>query len=832
MRGPAPPPDPPYLWCLRQLAYRPLLLLAAGMAVGIVMAERLAVVFSLPLLLGAAATVLLALLGPWRGVIQRIALPLVVACAAGAALQSLQGLLPRDHLSRVLPLNDVSVTGWVAETPRVLPGGTQLIVAELETLETQGVRRVISGKASLFAPPESPRFVVGQRFWARASHLRPFPPALNPGETDERRARAREGVYAEGSLQDVRRDPRAASPSVALGQFLVQRQRLALQNFIRAMPGPEAPFYAGLFASMVFGQRAAGGIDAQTRDLFRRTGTVHLLVVSGAQITFIIFAVILLVSGAGRRALSPWNLALIAPPLVGFALFAGLSASVGRALVMAGLLAYALVGNRRYDALNALGLAALVLMLADPGVVFDIGAQLTFAAAGGVTLFIPPGREYFGVRTRVGEVARATLFGTLGAWVMTTPIVVATFHGMPLLGALANVVALPVSFMLMPLGMAALVTGSWLHPLTVAFCWAGRALLTVLLAANRVFQHMPGGYADLVHFGPVVTVAWYALLGGGLLLVARPEVCRRLFPNYPRRALSLTVVGAGLAIGLGIGGERLAEPPRLRVEVLAVGEGLCVLVRSPSGRALLMDAGRVSQGGGRSLAERIVVPVLAQRGVRRLQAVVVTHAHADHCNALPTVLERVPVGLLLGPRAQGPPGDYEAVLAAARSRGTPQAIIGSGQTLDLGRGVTAVTLAPASGRRWGSAMDPGESRTASPENEASAALLVRYGDTAILLMGDQGKAGVMALVSWARENGVSLRSQVVLLPHHGRKLKWSRDLLAAAQPGWMVASGAKKASSRGEPGASRVVYTAEAGAVLIESDGEHVGVRSFLGEEQ
>ena len=98
-------------------------------------------------------------------------------------------------------------------------------------------------------------------------------------------------------------------------------------------------------------------------------------------------------------------------------------------------------------------------------------------------------------------------------------------------------------------------------------------------------------------------------------------------------------------------------------------------------------------------------------------------------------------------------------------------------------------------------------------------------------MGDQEAVGIAAVVHQAQQAGVSLRSQVVLLPHHGRHAAWSTELLAAAQPEWVLASGARKDATVGQPGTPRqVVYTSEAGAIRIESDGKRVGVTSFLGE--
>jgi competence protein ComEC len=603
-----------------------------------------------------------------------------------------------------------------------------------------------------------------------------------------------------------------------LAEFVTARQAAAQAALERAMPGDQPDYYAGLLGGMVFGRRAAGPVDNATGDLFRRTGAVHLLVVSGGKITFIISLLVLLIGWRGRRALQPWHLLLIFPPILAFALFAGIAASVVRGLVMAALLAVALVSHRDYDSFSAAALAALAMMLADTNAVFDVGTQLTFAGSLGVICFLPRARldEATGRKVRPFLPARV-FWASVGAWALTTPIIVSTFHGMPLLGNLANVWAVPLMMLILPVGMLALLTGTWLLPVTIALCGVGRELIVALLTGMRLCAALPGAYADLIYFGPWLTLGWYVVVAGGLLLVARRDLRERLIAGWrvsPRDRL-FAVVGGLAAVALLTAVWPLAQPRWLRVTVVAVGEGNCFLVQAPDGHALMMDAGTSPDAMGDYLASDTLIPLLARRGVRRLDYFLLSHGDSDHCNALVSLLPRLPLAHFLDPQVGGA-GIYRQTVAEVGQRRIPITQARAGVTMDLGDGVTAQVVEPE---------EPLLPGTGAVENDNSAAALVRYGTTGILLTGDQQEAGIARLTDWARQYAAVGQVQVVLIPHHGRSAQWCGDLLRWTHPQWALVSGSRGPAARQELGdLAPVLSTGEVGAIEVDSDGREVRV--------
>lgn len=810
-----------WLWGLaRELGFRPLVLMAMGLVLGIVLADRLELPYSLSLLVLCLALVALAALLSHLTGAGRLLL-LIVFFSVGLLLHSLHSLLPAHHLAHLLPLKDTYLVARLCEPPRQLRWGQRLVV-EVEEISSQSGRQSTTGRAVLFWGHQQPTLHAGDWLRLQVASLRSLPPALNPGQFDARKFYARRGLHAQGrvSALEVIGGPRATR--MWLTEFVHQRQRQALETFDQAMLAPQSEYYAGLMAGMVFGYRAAGGIDEQTEDLFRETGTIHLLVVSGAQITFIIFAIILLVTGLGRRALAPWHLLIIVPSMVAFALFSGLEASVSRALVMAALLAYALVTHRQYEVYSALALAVLALALADTQVVFDVGARLTFAASLGVILFVPRATtDPLTNRSRRPHLLALVFWGTVGAWALTAPILVNTFHGLAVLGNLANLIALPLSMVILPLGMIALLTGSWAMPVTIGLCWICRLLIKLMMWSNQLFHALPGTYVDLVYFGPVLTLAWYLLVAGGLLLIARKDLRPTVLSWVrSRKRDHLFLIGGGLAaVVIILLALHLGQPPRLTVSVLAVGEGQCVMIEGPRGPAILFDVGSNSALSGESLADDLVVPFLARQRLRRLQAVIISHPHADHCNGLARLVRRVEIGQVFDPLIPFDSATYQDLREVLAEEGLPPIRARAGQQIDLGDGATALLLAPA---------EPLLQGTASDVNNNSVALLLRYGTTQILLLADQEEAGLKRILAWAQARGISLQSGAVLLPHHGRSAKYCGPLLRRARPQWCMVSGARGEIAKRELGwPERIIYTEQSGTIWLYTNGRQLRLRTY-----
>jgi beta-lactamase superfamily II metal-dependent hydrolase len=135
--------------------------------------------------------------------------------------------------------------------------------------------------------------------------------------------------------------------------------------------------------------------------------------------------------------------------------------------------------------------------------------------------------------------------------------------------------------------------------------------------------------------------------------------------------------------------------------------------------------------------------------------------------------------------------------------------------------VEVLCLAPA---------EPLLTETDSPTNDNSLALLLTYGDTRLLLCGDQEEAGIQALLEWAEAYEVSLAADAVLLPHHGRSFPWCEELLARSRASWWLVSGrGRRLEGLPELAQRKLLRTGDEGAIHLVSEGREWRVETILG---
>jgi competence protein ComEC len=253
-------------------------------------------------------------------------------------------------------------------------------------------------------------------------------------------------------------------------------------------------------------------------------------------------------------------------------------------------------------------------------------------------------------------------------------------------------------------------------------------------------------------------------------------------------------------------------PPRLTVTFLDVGQGDAIVVQTPSGQVMAIDAGRSTPEGDEG--RTTVVPFLRAQGINRLHGMLLTHPDDDHTGGAASILEQIPVDRLF---INGAPSDapgYRRALETARRRGAQIVTLARGQRLVFRDGVRAEVLNPPSDLL----SDP------SSDNENSLALRIVYGETEFLLTGDAGSEAEEAML----RSGADLRADVLKLGHHGSRTATSERFLEAVRPQAAIVSAGprnvyghphaetmRRLETRGIP----VFRTDRDGAVTVHSDG-------------
>jgi competence protein ComEC len=649
----------------------------------------------------------------------------------------------------------------------------------VQHVEEAGRRRSVSGGVELRILGEAPLPALGPgdliQAWAT---LHPPRARSNPGISDGRPERARRaGIHAQASCKSALlvkrlRPGRGPWPVRAL-----EAARGAVRRCLDAaiLPGQER----ALVKAMVIGDRA--GLDEGTLEAFRAAGTFHVLAISGAQVALLAW---LLDRALGLVLRSPAPRAWLSCPfLLFYAVFVGGQSPVSRAALAASVFLAGRALDLRSDLANLLGLAAVVLLGAQPSLVRDVAFLLSFGATLGLILFTARVRAWL---PRLPLAADLGLAGTVAAQAAVQPIQCAVFHRLAPAALALNLAAVPLSGLVLVAGLAVVLTSGLSRVLAG---WAGDAAWILAHALLRS--------ADAVRLLPWLDVrvpsppAWAV----GLYVVSLALVARG---GGGARALTGLAVGAA---GLVLGAAPRADG-RLHLAVLDVGQGDALVATSPRGRVIVIDGG--PSAGGFDAGRDVVSPYLWGRGHRRVQRLVLSHAHPDHAGGLPAVARAFgPPELWEGPAPRADP-TYRS-LGGALGRRAParrSVVRGVRENWD-GVDLEVLSPRPRGGAPW---------RT---RNDDSLVLRLGYGRVRLLLAGDAEAAAEAAL----REDGAVA---VLKVAHHGSRTSSTAGFLQAARPAVAIVSvGAR--NPFGHPHQEAVRRLTEAGAMVLRTD-RHGGV--------
>lgn len=578
----------------------------------------------------------------------------------------------------------------------------------------------------------------------------PVSPPRVPGAFDTRGWLKSQGFAAYGRFNDYK----------IIGSSWIPERTFA--NFRKWIESRFAdyldPAETGLLLGLLAGDRS--GIPEALRSDFQRSGLVHVLAISGFHVVLLagILMIFLKATGLPLRAVRIIAVAL----LFLYIPVTGGSPAVRRAVLMFSVPQIGALFQRPANTMNSLGVALILILLPEPGILWNPGFQLSVAATAGILIGSPlnPFANFPESlkKNKLWNTLRAfaidPTYVTLCATLATAPFLVHHFKTLSPMAWLGNIVVVPGISWGMQAGLFALI--SPIDFLREHFCYAASFFLRLASLLTRLISDSSIASVTIGPFSPAILL----LIGFALTFI----------PAIRRNRIARIYCISCLALFAGIfcyNSYAKAMHPTWKLTTIDVGQGDSHLVEAPSGRHFLVDAGDNSrQDSGKD----IIVPFLHHIGVRELDALIITHPDKDHFGGAKSILKTFPVKELWASdcaiKERKP--EWQQVIQEARKRNIP--------IRKIHRGIL-----------WKETYF--EMQTIHPRNdicveanEGSITLRLKGLGHSAVLTGDLTVKGEKEIM----KTDAYLKSDVLKLGHHGSKTSSSVPFLNAVNPSYAL----------------------------------------------
>lgn len=495
----------------------------------------------------------------------------------------------------------------------------------------------------------------------------------------------------------------------------------------------------GILKAVLLGIRSE--VPESVREMLVKTGTVHIIAVSGLHIGIIatVFFALCRLFGVPKRT----GCILTVLLMFSFAVFAGGRPSSMRAAMMGGFLMIGLISGRKIDIISSVFLSAFILTFFVPGQLFDLGFILSYTAVLSI-IYIAPGLEKMFIKFLHSKKylykGRASIYlikvlsVSTAVWLGMMPILASFNRILSISSLFANLLAVPVLFIMLISGCLLIVSGSltFLFPCAAGLSRTLEYFVSAFIKAMNAISRCPAAFIGVRAPGAVMMAAIYMLIGALLFFGSKAMKWARL--------IILLLCLANIFVWQ----ELSARPPgHTCVKFFDSGKSDAVLFEFPDGSVMLMDCGT-------DVGKNIVGPYLRDKGIRRIDCVIVTHFHEDHCGGMPWIIKNFKVGTVV--YGSGQDASSPELKNAIKKRDVKVREAGRGDIIKGLMGLDLLVLNPEKERKYDS------------KNDSSLVIKAVFdAGNSILLPGDAEKAALEEILQY----GEILMSNIVKAPHHG-----------------------------------------------------------------
>ena len=570
-------------------------------------------------------------------------------------------------------------------------------------------------------------------------------PARNPHCFDYRDYLKSCGIGKTASLNSLRPLRTAYTPKEKYERFLYKAR-----NEFLGRTGEEAK---GIMAGVLFGDTSY--LQEEVYDEFRSNGTAHILAVSGLHVG-ILYGIYKKIAGKRRRLAA---LLLLLAMLFTYGTLSMWSTSAIRAILMIAISTVGRYTDRRYDMLTAMSVAALLLIVQNPYVIFGSGFQMSFLAISSIAFFRPI------IPQKIPESLAAAVAVSFGLLFYQADV----FNYISLVSLVVNIPIIFLTGYFVPialLGFAASIFGMYTAPLRAA----AEGLALILTKVNGISTL--GGFSsvDVPSLPKGITIFFLCVLfflASETFLIYRHRKETKKIGAVLLLILSLSLVAEAFSY---------SEITHDQIVFVDVGQGDCIHLRAGRKNILIDGGGKIEYNTGK----RTLKPYLLKNGVAKVEAALATHLHTDHYKGLTELRECMRVDRL-----------YTAMTA--------------GSTLKAAPNIRIETLWPLEIKE----------KNAQDENKNCSVFMIYYGKYKILVTGDLDSEGEREMIRYYGDSG-RLRADVLKVGHHGSKTSTCEEFLKYVSPKIAVIQVGQ--NTYGHPAAETLERLEKQGIMVFRND--------------
>lgn len=684
----------------------------------------------------------------------------------------------------------------------------------LKGVEVENGEKNISVKRIFVNTEKIPNVKIGNIIKVMGK-LRQFEEAANKGDFDSKKYYLSLGFYGKieaGTIEVINSD------YSGIRQGLYEMRMEIIERLEKLCSDNKGIFSIinnknGIIGAIILGDKT--DLDSDIKELYSVSGIAHILAISGLHISFIGMAIYRLLR---RRFRFLFSAAVSIPVVLSFGIMSGFGISTIRAIIMFILKIIGEVLGRKYDAITAISLAGLVLLVQNPFVVCNSGFQMSFGAIIAIVLILPIVEEILNTDNKIIKVLSANFTISL----VMNPILAWNYYELPTFSFLLNIVVVPLMSVVIVSSIVGIFCSCIMFGFGKVVIFPGCGILELYTFLCNIINK--SSVASIVVGQPKVTIiiVYYAILlvvlfglknirtkytraekerniikkETGLVLEKKAKKERRIKGQNVK--LRLACIVGFLLLNCLI---YYIPNPGFYITFINVGQGDGILIHGDNGTKVMVDGGSTSE---KQVAKNCIVPYLKAEGIGTIDYSIITHTDKDHISGILEILEnnnsnRIRIKNLVMPDINMKDDTYNELIEKAKLKKINVLYIKKGDTLSLGK--TKIKC-----------IYPETTTTASDKNDYCTVLSVKNKTSKILLTGDISKEIEEKIKDDIEENYTVLK-----VAHHGSNYSSSEKFLKKVNPKYSIISVGKN-NSYGHPGNETMERLRKQGGVIYRTD--------------